>query len=189
MIASGHLIDAWMPEYDVSARYRIPVRAPPARTYEAVQNVDISRSRSTAWLFRLRELPGSLRRRGRRQRLGMTIPHLLDFGFIHLAETPGEEMLLGLAGRFWTPSGGVIRLTAEEFAAFGRPGFALATWNFALRETARGNTILSTETRVLCTDPNSRRWFRVYWTLVGPFSGLIRREALRLIKQSAESTS
>jgi hypothetical protein len=29
--------------------------------------------------------------------------------------------------------------------------------------------------------------FRAYWTIVGPFSGLIRREMLRLVKREAES--
>ena len=47
-------------------------------------------------------------------------------------------------------------------------------------------TLLATETRVLCLDTASRRRFRLYWTLIGPFSGLIRKDILRSIKRQAE---
>jgi hypothetical protein len=49
-----------------------------------------------------------------------------------------------------------------------------------------GNTELSTETRVQCADAATRRRFRVYWAIVGPASGWIRREILRLIRRTAE---
>jgi hypothetical protein len=37
------------------------------------------------------------------------------------------------------------------------------------------------ETRVALTDEQSRRRFRRYWLLIGPFSALIRRLALRQV--------
>jgi hypothetical protein len=47
--------------------------------------------------------------------------------------------------------------------------------------------VLSTETRVLLTDARARRRFRVYWLLVRPFSGLVRRSWLRAAKRRAEA--
>ncbi len=42
------------------------------------------------------------------------------------------------------------------------------------------------ETRVQCLGPRARRNFRLYWALIGPFSGLIRKEALRLVRKGLE---
>ncbi len=43
------------------------------------------------------------------------------------------------------------------------------------------------ETRIQCTSFWSRTHFALYWSLIRPFSGLIRRGWLRLIKQHAEN--
>jgi hypothetical protein len=42
------------------------------------------------------------------------------------------------------------------------------------------------ETRVTCTDQDSRRRFRRYWLLVGPFSHLLRKTALRVYAKKLE---
>jgi hypothetical protein len=76
-------------------------------------------------------------------------------------------------------------VSAAEFRGFDKPGFATITWNFRLRRGETG-TVLSTETRVLCPTRRTRMLFRAYWTIVGPFSALIRREMLRLVKREAE---
>ena len=103
-------------------------------------------------------------------------------------ERPGEELLLGVVGRFWRPTGDLVHLTADEVRAFDRPGYAVGAWDFTLAE--EGDAVrLATETRVRCTDEASRRSFRRYWTVVGPFSALIRREMLRSIRRAAESAS
>jgi hypothetical protein len=65
-------------------------------------------------------------------------------------------------------------------------GVARAGWNFALNETEPGRTLLTTETRVACGDPATRRRFRIYWLFIRPGSGLIRRLMLRSIKRAAE---
>jgi len=66
-------------------------------------------------------------------------------------------------------------------------GTAKAAWNFTVKPCADGTTELRTETRVLCADAATRRRFRTYWTLVAPFSGLIRREMLAAFRSAAES--
>jgi hypothetical protein len=48
-------------------------------------------------------------------------------------------------------------------------------------------TLLSTETRMLATDPRTRRAFAAYWFLIRSSSGAIRREVLRVVADRAES--
>jgi len=48
-------------------------------------------------------------------------------------------------------------------------------------------TLLSTETRMLATDPRTRWAFAAYWFLIRSSSGAIRREVLRVVADRAES--
>lgn len=182
------LIDKCLPNYDVVERHRILVNAAPGVVYDAARNLDLSDSRIVRALFRMREIPGWCRSRSSRTgRLGLTLQDLTASGFVILGERPGDEIVLGLVGRFWTARGGIKHVDAEGFGTFSSPGYAKAAWNFSLRKTSDAVTELATETRVLCLDDSSRRRFKLYWTLIAPFSGLIRMEALRSIKRAAES--
>jgi len=73
------------------------------------------------------------------------------------------------------------------FSSFAQPGYAKVAWNFQVQPMDRGFSLFSTETRVLASDDASRRSFRRYLRLVGPFSGFIRRRTLGLVKLDAES--
>ena len=182
------LIDSFLPAPEVTSGHHIEVRATVERTAAAVRSLDLSRSPVVRTLFALRSLPGLFSRRSPARRgLGLDMDGLLKSGFVLLAEAPDEEVVLGLVGRFWTPTGGLIRVQPADFAAFDRPGYAVAAWNFTLSGPAAGPVRLATETRVRLTDAASRRRFRAYWALVGPFSGLIRNEMLRTIKRAAEA--
>jgi hypothetical protein len=57
---------------------------------------------------------------------------------------------------------------------------------YRLTSTEAG-TFLSIETRVLATDPNTRRAFAAYWFFIQPSSAAIRREVLRIVASRAES--
>lgn len=46
-------------------------------------------------------------------------------------------------------------------------------------------TLLSTETRVLCLSERAKKRFRPYWIVIAPFSGIIRKQMLRLIEKQA----
>ena len=60
-------------------------------------------------------------------------------------------------------------------------------WNFYFKEINENNTVVSTETRILCLTKKSKFRFSLYWFFVQPFSGIIRLEMLRLIKKQAEN--
>ena len=182
------LIDAFLPDYDVVERHSISVRVPAERVYAALRSADLA-SPVVKLLMGIRTLPygdwGELRKAMKRPfRLG-------DFGgkgFSVLAETPGRELLIGLAGAFWSPRAKLRPVDSANFTETPPPGTARAAWNFAV-EPEDGGCRLSTETRVLCADAGSRRRFRAYWMFVRPGSGLIRRAMLRAIKRQAELSS
>ncbi len=171
------LLDAWLPEWDVRERYEVLVAAGARETWDAVGALDLRRSRVVRTLFRLRGLP----------REALRLEAFERMGFVRLAEAEGREWVLGAVGRFWTPRGGFVACTPQAFRAFREPGYARVAWGFRLEPRGPSATQLATETRVQATDPRSRRRFRPYWLAVGPFSGWIRREMLRVVKADAEA--
>ena len=83
----------------------------------------------------------------------------------------------------------VTGLTGAPGTAFLRDdedGSARASMNFKVETLGDGRTLLSTETRVRCFGAGRRR-FKIYWTLIGPFSAWIRRDWLRSIKRRGEA--
>lgn len=180
------LIDEFMPACDASEHHETTIRASIKQVYDAVRTVDLGDSAIIRLLLRLRGLPALLSRGARERNVKLNLDAVLKGGFVLLSEDPPHEIVLGVIGRFWTLSGGRCRVSAEEFTAFDRTGYAKAVWNFSLLEESAEVTRLSTETRVLCLDAASRRRFRIYWAVIAPFSGLIRREALRAIRRSLE---
>ena len=75
----------------------------------------------------------------------------------------------------------------------GGPAGLVPTWmdqgrmEFRLEPVSAG-TLLSTETRVLATDPKTRRAFAAYWFVIRPGSSAIRREVLKVVARRAESS-
>ena len=172
------LIDEFLPRYDVRERHWVKVHAPVAEVYRATRQMNLRRARLTRLLFNLRGIPASE---------NFSLEDFLKMRFVLLGEKPNEEILLGLTGKFWKPTGDLIRVEKDDFVRFNKPGYAKAVWNFSLDETAKGGAVrLNTETRVFCTYAASRLQFQLYWFLIGAFSGLVRREMLSVIKQTAE---
>jgi hypothetical protein len=171
-------IDAFMPTWEVAARHDRWIDAEPERVAAALRTADLGRPWLVRLLMTLRALPAALTRpRSPRGVLGLS--------FVVLADEP-DEYLLGLQGRFWSPTGGLVPVEPHAFADGPPPGLAQAVWNFRL-EPERGGTRLSTETRVRTGDARSARSFRCYWRVVGPFSGLMRRRMLALVARRAET--
>jgi len=176
------LIDEFLPVYDFSERHETNIRASAERVYAAVDSTDFAGSWIIWSLLALRGLGWS------QSSKKTTLRDMTRSGFAVLGENPNKEILLGLAGKFWTLGGSLQKIDAGNFKEFSEKGFAKAVWNFSLAENG-GETLLKTETRIQCLDEDSRQSFALYWTVVKPFSGLIRTEMLRLIKEKAERKS
>lgn len=184
-------IDAWMPEYDFSERHRTRIRASAAAVYRTLWEVDLGAHPVARALFAARSLPAILARRARpfERRRSFTLKDAVAGGFVLLEEQAPEECVLGVTGSFWQLSGNRLPTDPREFRDPPPSGAARVAWNFALSPAADGGTLLSTETRIRCSDPASRRAFGRYWLLIRPGSGLLRRILLRLIRLEAERRS
>ena len=179
-------IREFLPKYDFSATYGLNIRAPASVVYERLFTADFRE----LWLVRLLMTVRSGRRSPRNRVSADLRQRLQGTGFVILEEVPNTEVVIGVAGRFWRPDGRrCMDLTADSFVGFSRRGYAKAAWNFRLREDSPENTFLSTETRIQCFGPVALWKFRFYWTLIRPFSGLIRKAILEQVKNEAESTS
>jgi hypothetical protein len=161
-------LDRVIPQWDVRTRRSIEIEAPAARIWRTLHETTMRETRVTRLLFRIRGLPSARDR------------SILELeGFTTISEEPERELVVGAVGKPWSPRAGLVR--NADVAAFDRPGYA----RMALNVTLDGRT-LATETRVRCTDRRSRRLFRLYWLVVGPFSRLVRADWLRAIKRRAE---
>ncbi len=184
------LLDEYFAAHDASERHTVRIASPPAAVFAALRTADLNGHVVTRVLLALRALPAWLMRRGpTRAEPAPRRVTLADFerhGFVVLAERAPEELLIGLQGRFWTLTGQLEPLDAAAARLPVPAGRARAGWNFATQPLPDGGTLLSTETRIVCSDPATRRRFLWYWRVIQPGSGLIRRAMLSRIRREAE---
>jgi hypothetical protein len=181
-------LDRVTPSYQFQEVHSIKIQATPERVYEAIKQVradEILFFRSLVWLRRFgRQGPESILNAPEHRALLDVATHTT---FVTLADGP-DEIVVGTV--VMTPSHAPIKrpLTPEEFNAGRRPGFALASMNFVIKNVGPGLCDVSTETRVYAADASVRRRFAAYWRVIYPGSALIRRMWLRAIKRRAEAS-
>jgi hypothetical protein len=153
-------LDAFIPEWDVRERHTRRVPGTPHDAVAAAIGIPFTPDRIVRALFRVRGLP----------RGGSVHGALRAVGFEQLV-CEDACVVLGASGRPWSP-----RSRPGRFSATG-PGQIRMALEISATEAA-GGALLSTETRVVASDPRARRAFRRYWLVVGPFSALVRRRWL-----------
>lgn len=185
------LIDTWMPEYDFVERHETLVRASASTVHRSLVEVDFGGHPVARLLLGLRTLPGRLLRRPAWERptRPLRLRDAPGFGFALLEERPPHELVLGLTGRFWQISGGLLPTDPRTFHDPAPAGSARVAWSFELSPQGGHATLLATETRIRCADASARRAFGRYWLFVRPGSGLIRRVLLRSVKADAERSA
>jgi len=173
------LLDRVLPTYDFSERHHTVVAAP----REVVRRAAEEWQPRESLLWRV-----LLAGRGLGAPKGTMRQWAESMGFLCLADTE-DEMVYAQAGRFWSLNERAALAsprTAEELLALDDPRAAVAVMSVRLEPIAPDRTRLSTETRIRALGPQARRWFRLYWLLIRPFSGLLRRSMLTGIKKRAE---
>ncbi len=167
------LLEQLVPEPQFRERHHSYVAASPEQVYQALENVDFARSATIRILFEIRGLGRRLRQGGRP--LHIRWEDMVRIGFIRLAEQPGKELVIGAVA-------GPQRVTdAAGFRGLAGPGWVKIAMNWTV-EPAGAGTLVATETRIRATDPARRRRFRAYWMIIRPFSGLIRRRMLTVLR-------
>ncbi|MGH8923470.1 MAG: hypothetical protein ACREA0_06845 [bacterium] len=178
------MLNEFLPHYDVHEVHQVSSSAPPSALLNAVRDLTPGEVPLLVGLMAIRSLPARLRGRS------LWTPETIiggfhRIGFVLLHDSP-DEIVFGAVGRFWQTAGGFKRIDASEFREFTESGWAKTAFNFRV-ERRDGDTLLTTETRVLGTDAQARRRFRRYWRLIRPGSAAIRVAWLRAIKRRAES--
>ncbi len=179
------LLDHWIPQWQFEERHSLAIRGTPGQISAAVREITPGEIPLVQLMMRIRQ-PFARRT--------ATVKPILEAArhelFLNLEDTP-HELVMGLAGRFWTPSGGRVRLNSkQEFKAFKRPGYAKAAVNFRILPLDAGRSLLTTETRVVTYGRSATLKFGLYWWLAVRWgSGWIRVLWLRAIRARVEHSA
>ncbi len=171
-------LDDFLPQYDFSSRHSRLIGAPKHIVRQAAQQWQPRESLLWRALLIGRGL-GAPKGTMRQWAEGM--------GFLCLADTD-DETVYAQAGRFWSlreRNALVSPRTADELRAIDNPNVAIAAMALRFESISQDRTRLSTETRIRALGPTARRWFRLYWLIIAPFSGLLRGAMLRGIEKHA----
>ena len=176
-----------VPDPDHRMRHARTAAAPVTAVWDQLHLVTMRGLPLGYALEALRLLPGRLAGRRPRTLAGHTFLEITPIPVLH-SEPPHLVISAGLS-QAWRALGGSAPppLDAAALRAWSEPGWIKAGMEFRFVPTPGGSR-MSTETRVLATDPRTRRAFAAYWLLVRPWSGAIRREVLRVVARRAESS-
>jgi hypothetical protein len=204
-VSEAQLADDFLPVYDVSDAVAVVVESDRNVAWQALLDVDLLKLGREAplvgMLGALRMLPevvGHLLHGERpakppesmRLRDLPSIP-MYEGGWILLGERPGQEIALGLVGKFWRPAIEFARIgSATEFREFDEPGFAKTIYDLSARELDSKRTLVSGLMRTATTDEHARRWFRRYWTFgVGAGAHILVGAVLESARRAAEDNA
>ena len=156
----------------MTSHHEVAIAAPPEAAIAALRAVRGSELPVTRVLMAIRTLGAS------RSSDRPVLDGLRSIGARLLSSAP-DRIEYVYVGQPW-------RLTGGERGDWDAPlpGFVRVQVDFWAEPEAAGSR-LHTSTRVWATDPESRRRFKRYWRVVGPGSGLIRREWLRAARSRA----
>lgn len=166
-----------MPHYDFAEQHNRRIAADAQVVWQALTSITVDQLPITKLLVAVRHL-GSSRAQRRRP--------LLTDGPVHLLEVSAPWYAVGgnIARPWqWRPQTRPVDSLAQ-FVAFDEPGWVKYLVDFRV-QPAQNGVILSTVTRVACTDRRARRRFTPYWALIRVGSGLIRRDLLAAVDRAA----
>ncbi|CDR17852.1 hypothetical protein [Streptomyces iranensis] len=177
-------LERLLPAFDKREHHSRRIDAPPERVWRGLVDLRVGELAVTLGLMRVRGGPRTWTGGvdpGAHQGVD---PRVLEWlPPREMAADPPHEVVLGDIARYTAlrpvrPD--VERGDPEAFAHFDEAGWSKVVMNFRLTPEGDG-TWLSTETRVLNTDPATRRAFALYWGFIRAGSGMIRRDVLRAI--------
>jgi hypothetical protein len=195
------LADELLPVYDVSDEVATVVHAETPRVWQALMDADMialgRRAPLIGVLGAVRVLPELVSTllhgerpagapKSLRLREMAELPRAQG-GWTLLGERRGEQIALGLVGKFWRPVIEYADVPADDFTAFDEPGYAKTIYQLSVR-AIDGGTLLSGLMRTATTDEHARDWFRRYWTFgVGSGAHVLVRGLLDSVREDAEA--
>jgi hypothetical protein len=162
------------------------IDAPPSIVWEELHRLQLTSMPVSLLLSAVRALPVLVAGRGRRRGRDRTFLDVVPIPI--LASDPPSHVVFGGPIQAWRLFGGkkAPELDAAGVRDWSEPGWVKVGMEFRLTR-AVGGTRLSCETRVVATDPSTRRRFARYWLVVRPGSSAIRWELLTAVAMRAEA--
>ena len=180
------VLDDVMPEYQFAERHSARVHARPEHVMQAIRESTFGDMKSLVTLLKIR---------GAALRIHDTGDFLHDKKILDAFSASGflvggndhEVVMFGLMN---------VRLqqrpeihTPREFVDYKEEGALKMAYDFAVEDIDDDWCTISTETRVMAQDEDTRRGMGRYWRLIVPGSGLLRRQWLDGIKTRAEAVT
>jgi hypothetical protein len=197
----SRLTDHYLPTFDVSDELAVVVEADAPTTWAALMDADLievgRRRPLVGVLGALRVLPELVSHalHGEGIPSGPDRARLHDLpalaassgGWTLLDEHEGEEIALGLVGKFWRPVIDYADVSADHFRDFDEPGYAKTVYALGTRPLDDRRTLLWGLMRTSTTDEHARHWFRRYWTLgIGSGAHVLVHGLLDIVREQAE---
>jgi hypothetical protein len=178
-------LDAFIPQPDVREHHETVVAASAASAMAVVRTFRLESIPAVRFIFRLREILLGARPAPREPR-----PFLEDMqsiGWQCLLDRPESLFVGGAACQPWLADVVFKPIPAESFVAFHEPGLVKIAWTLEVEPLGPDRCRLSTETRVVAADGESRTRFRKYWRWARFGIILIRLLMLPAIRRQAEA--
>ncbi len=171
------LIEEYLKEFDFKEYHELKVKGRPGEIYPLMLHTNINKSLLIKVLFRLRGMPPN----------SGLLKDMDKLGFIRLDEIVNEELLFGRVTISSTFSDCNPDISPAQFKLNSATGVIKAVINFRTVSIKDNETLVSTETRVRCSDKKTRNRFSIYWFFISPFSRLIRHLMLKQVRKHCNS--
>jgi hypothetical protein len=158
-------IETYAPTFDATETRVALIDAAPAAVLRAAERVDVART-----------VVQAIEALGLGDRLALA-PARLAVG--------GREHVYGMA---WRVDGGPAeRVHPQELTSFDRPGYVKVLWDVRVEAGSESGTLLSTTTRVVATDDESRERVEAAWAVFGPIAAALGARAVAAVRETAEA--
>jgi hypothetical protein len=192
-VVRGRLIDAILPEYEFRGVTSTVIHASPTQIFKAFREVSLADIPVADWLIDLRYIPGRLLGRVE-EKSDKSVPisqSMKDGGNILLGETPDQEVVIGVIGKFHNmlDQEPVALNGPDEFATFDDPAYQklAMSWYIAGGDEEKGYRFVM-DNRTHALSRAARQKFSLYWWLMIKWgSSIMSYILMNTIKERAEA--
>jgi hypothetical protein len=177
-------LDVIMPECQFSERHSVRIHAKPEQVLQATREARWGDMKSLITLLKIRGVV--LRTHFRETGYFSHDQRILDAFTAsgYLTDSSAREIVMFGAVNMRERRGAGVH-NVQEFVAYREQGAVKTAFDFSVEDAGGGWSVLTAETRMMVY-ANSTRGPAIYWRLIVPGSGLLRREWLSGIKRRAE---
>ncbi len=177
-------LDDIMPEYQSNERHSARIHARPEQVMMAIRESTFGDMKSLVTLLKIRRAALRIHNTGDLLQDKRVLDAFTESGYI---SGSGEHEIVTVGVWDVKAQRRPDVNTLQEVADYREQGAVKMGYNFMVEDAGGGWCTISTETRILALDDDTRRGLARYWRFIVPGSGLLRLQWLEGIKKRAES--